>query len=59
MRPELYQAECERIAEQQSALLDDVRRRLCAQAALSPLEQGGVLHAVQVLTENAIGKTKH
>ncbi len=26
---------------------------------LSPLEQNGVLHALQVLIENAIGKAKH
>ena len=28
MLPDLYQAECERIANQQSALLDDARLRL-------------------------------
>jgi uncharacterized protein YutE (UPF0331/DUF86 family) len=59
MLPELYQAECERIANQQCALLNDARQRLHDNAALSPLEQGGVLHAMQVLAENAIGKTKH
>jgi uncharacterized protein YutE (UPF0331/DUF86 family) len=59
MLPDLYQAECERIANQQSALLEDACQRLNANAALSPLEQGGVLHAMQVLAENAIGKTKH
>ena len=59
MLPDIYQAECERIASQQAAVLDDVKLRLQAHATLSPLEQGGVLHAVQVLAENAIGKTKH
>lgn len=59
MLPDIYQAECERIANQQAAALDDAKLRLQAHAQLSPLEQGGVLHAVQVLVENAIGKTKH
>ena len=59
MLPDIYQAECERIASQQVAILDDVQQRLQAQTSLSPLEQGGVLHALQVLAENAIGKTKH
>jgi uncharacterized protein YutE (UPF0331/DUF86 family) len=59
MLPDIYQAECERIANQQAAALDDAKLRLQAHVSLSPLEQGGVLHAVQVLAENAIGKTKH
>lgn len=59
MLPDIYQAECERIANQQAAALDDAKLRLQAHALLTPLEQGGVLHAVQVLAENAIGKTKH
>ncbi len=59
MLPDIYQAECERIASQQAAVLDSVKLRLQAHATLSPLEQGGVLHAVQVMAENAIGKTKH
>jgi uncharacterized protein YutE (UPF0331/DUF86 family) len=59
MLPDIYQAECERIANQQAAALDGAKLRLQAHAELSLLEQGGVLHAVQVLAENAIGKTKH
>ena len=59
MLPDIYQAECERIANQQAAALDEAKLRLQAHAELSLLEQGGVLHALQVLAENAIGKTKH
>jgi uncharacterized protein YutE (UPF0331/DUF86 family) len=59
MLPDIYQAECERIANQQAAALDEAKLRLQVHAELSLLEQGGVLHAVQVLAENAIGKTKH
>lgn len=58
MRTDLYQAETKRIASQQGALLDEARSRLLALQPLSPLEQNGVLHALQVLIENAIGKAK-
>jgi uncharacterized protein YutE (UPF0331/DUF86 family) len=58
MRLELYQAETARIATEQSALLALARQRLGDALALSPLEQSGVLHALQILIENAIGKAK-
>lgn len=58
MRLELYQAETARIATEQSALLALARQRLVDGLALSPLEQSGVLHALQILIENAIGKAK-
>lgn len=58
MRLELYQAETARIATEQSALLAQARQRLVDGPALSPLEQSGVLHALQILIENAIGKAK-
>lgn len=57
MRLDLYQAETARIANEQSALLI-LAREIMAQRSLSLLEQGGVLHALQVLIENAIGKAK-
>jgi uncharacterized protein YutE (UPF0331/DUF86 family) len=58
MRLDLYQAETARIATEQSALLALAKQRLVDGLALSPLEQGGVLHALQILIENAIGKAK-
>lgn len=58
MRLDLYQAETAQIASQYAALLDDARQQMATSGALSPLEQNGVLHAVQVLIENAIGKAK-
>ncbi|MBM9538837.1 type VII toxin-antitoxin system HepT family RNase toxin [Desulfobulbus alkaliphilus] len=58
MRTDLYHAETKRIAAQQGALLDEARSRLLAEQALTPLEQNGVLHGLQVLIENAIGKAK-
>lgn len=58
MRIDLYHAETLRIADAQGGLLDEARARLLAGASLTPLEQNGLLHAVQVLVENAIGKAK-
>ena len=58
MRLDLYQAETARIITEQSALLDMAKQRLAEGLMLTPLEQNGVLHALQVLIENAIGKAK-
>jgi uncharacterized protein YutE (UPF0331/DUF86 family) len=58
MRLDLYQAETERIAAEQTALLDEAREMLKAGRRLSALESNGVLHALQVLIENSIGKAK-
>ena len=58
MRLDLYQAETARIAADQSALLAQAKDILQQGRPLTPLEQGGVLHAFQILIENAIGKAK-
>lgn len=59
MRLDLYQAETARIAAEQGALLAEARGILQQGRSLTPLEQGGLLHALQILIENAIGKAKH
>jgi uncharacterized protein YutE (UPF0331/DUF86 family) len=58
MRLDLYQAETERIAAEQTALLDEAREMLKGGRRLSALESNGVLHALQVLIEKSIGKVK-
>lgn len=58
MRLDLYQAETARTAAEQSALLAQAKAILQQGLTLTPLEQGGVLHALQILIENAIGKAK-
>ena len=58
MRLDLYQIETAHMAAQHKALLDQARDILRQGRPLSPLEQGGVLHALQILIENAIGKAK-
>ena len=59
MRLDLYQSETARISHEQTSLLDEARQRLIAGQPLNRLEQSGVLHALQVLVESAIGKAKH
>ena len=58
MRLDLYQAETARIAAEQTAILDEAQHILASGKKLSGLEQNGILHALQVLIENAIGKVK-
>lgn len=58
MRLDLYQAETARIAAGQAALLSQARELMTQGRMLTALEQSGVLHAIQVLIENAIGKAK-
>lgn len=58
MRLDLYQAETSQVANEHRSLLNDVRKQMSSGETLSRLEQKGVLHALQVLIENAIGKTK-
>ena len=59
MRLDLYQSESEWIASEQMGLLDEAKQRLIDGDPLTRLEQSGVLHALQVLIENSIGKAKH
>jgi uncharacterized protein YutE (UPF0331/DUF86 family) len=58
MRLDLYAEETRRLASELGGVLAEVRQLLQAQHTLSKLEQSGVLHAIQVLTENSIGKAK-
>jgi uncharacterized protein YutE (UPF0331/DUF86 family) len=58
MRTDLYHAETKRIASEQGALLDEASARLKSLQPLTALEQNGLLHGLQVLIENAIGKAK-
>jgi uncharacterized protein YutE (UPF0331/DUF86 family) len=58
MRHEIYQTETAHIAREQGAVLDAARAILAEGRTLNALERNGVLHALQVLVENAIGKAK-
>ena len=47
-----------RVAHTQAAILNDARAILLSGREMSALENNGALHALQILIENAIGKTK-
>lgn len=59
MRLDIYLKETRLLTELNRSLLDEVRIRIQDGQTLSKLEQSGVLHALQVLIENAIGKARH
>ena len=59
MQLELYLRETQLLAEHNARLLGEVRQRLLNNQSLSKLEESGMLHALQILIENAIGKGKH
>ncbi|MES9902399.1 MAG: DUF86 domain-containing protein [Sedimenticola sp.] len=58
MELDAYQSETAAIARKQELLLDAVQQRLLSGEMLSELEQNGVLHSLQILIENSIGKAK-
>ncbi len=59
MQLDAYQSETAQIARYQSEVLAEAAKKLASSSRLSRLEENGVLHAMQVLVENAIGKAKH
>ena len=59
MRLDLYLAETRTLAARQKSVLEAAANKIKTEDGLSELEQNGVLHALQLLVENAIGKAKH
>lgn len=59
MRLDVYQAETARITGEQALVINSAQDIINSGRSLTPLEQSGVLHALQILIENAIGKAKH
>ena len=55
----LYQQQSEKLARFNRYLLDEAAQRLKHSADFTPMEEMGVLHSIQVIIENAIGKAKH
>jgi uncharacterized protein YutE (UPF0331/DUF86 family) len=56
---DLYLDETATIAQTHKRTLDEAANALKAGHVFSHLEQNGLLHTLQVLVENAIGKSKH
>ena len=59
MQFELYRKETIRIALSERDKIQDALNIIEIRGELSRLEQNGVLHSIQILTENAIGMAKH
>jgi uncharacterized protein YutE (UPF0331/DUF86 family) len=59
MQLELYLAETASLAADYKQLLDTAALDIQQGKPLSKLEQNGILHCLQVLAENAIGKARH
>ena len=59
MQLDIYQAETAAHAVKQDLILQEARQNLVRADSLSALEFSGAVHALQVLVENAIGKSKH
>ncbi|MES2662047.1 MAG: DUF86 domain-containing protein [Pseudomonadota bacterium] len=56
---DLYHQETSAIANKYSFILQKLRKKLIKKENLDEIEETAMLHALQVLTENAIGKAKH
>ncbi|HQY22821.1 MAG TPA: DUF86 domain-containing protein [Gammaproteobacteria bacterium] len=56
---ELYQKETEKLAERNGKLLKELHNKLMQTADLSLIEEQAMLHALQIIIENAIGKARH
>ncbi|MBU3916407.1 DUF86 domain-containing protein [bacterium] len=59
MRLDIYQKETEQVTHKQVSILNIAREKMKKGEKLNPIEENGVLHALQILIENAIGKAKH
>lgn len=56
---ELYQKETEKLVERNGKLLTELHNKLIQAAELSVMEEQAMLHALQIIIENAIGKARH
>ena len=56
---ELYQQETEKLVERSVGVLKQLHNKLTHSTELSVIEEQAMLHTLQVLIENAIGKAKH
>lgn len=56
---ELYQKETEKLAERNGKLLKELRNKLMQTSDFTLIEEQAMLHALQIIIENAIGKARH
>lgn len=58
MQFELYQQETEKQAKGHLAALEDIEEQIKVNASLSNIEERAMMHTLQVLIENSIGKAR-
>ena len=56
---ERYQKETEKLAERNGKLLKELCNKLMQNSDLSLIEEQAMFHALQIIIEIAIGKTRH
>ena len=59
MKNALYQAEIEKMCRLYQNILNEAQDRLNASKTFSNMEKQGIIHSLQILIENSIGKAKH
>lgn len=59
MQLDIYLRETANLATEYKSILDNAATAISSGQSFSKLEQNGLLHVLQVITENAIGKAKH
>jgi len=59
MKLALYQAETEKMCRLHQKILDEARYRLGTAKKFSDMEKQGIIHSLQIIIENSIGKAKH
>ncbi|MCP4075412.1 MAG: DUF86 domain-containing protein [Gammaproteobacteria bacterium] len=59
MQLEIYQQETEKLAKKHQSILLEIKGQIEANDELSLIEEQAMLHSIQVVIENAIGKARH
>ena len=59
MKIALYHAETKKQCRLHQQILDEARYRLGTAETFSEMEKQGIIHSLQIIIENSIGKAKH
>jgi len=59
MQLEMYQQETIKVAQKHEQILNEIHQKFEVKNELSSIEEQALLHSIQVITENAIGKARH
>ncbi|MBL7003714.1 MAG: DUF86 domain-containing protein [Gammaproteobacteria bacterium] len=59
MQLEIYQQETEKLVIKNQTILNEISQKISLDAELSLIEEHAMLHSIQVIIKNAIGKARH